>query len=774
MSNIYKVDLLLKALHSKRENVAVWGAYHLLALDDDALEKILPDFLRSEFIDIQEAGVARITAGDMDGFTSDILKLFRESEGPLKYSAASALGIAPNDLTKRLLRQWFEYIVQGSQSTRLDLDNAAYALLKADPDYFPKILEHLHTFQDEDIKSSILLYNLLSFSEEGENLNLIFDYYFLLRDLHSDVELTYRFLDYFEQIECINWLSDKISHGYSVQSIYEQCYSLLGETLKDEEKECLENLNRIFDKNRKISSLEPTEVDIFLNSVLTWVKSLAQRFPNDDKILYYQTLSESFCRNSSQFFRSIPKIIDFEYSVLLSLPLQILAEHNLDHWLSDPTSYLNNIANYYNSTLLTSSNREKILTLFFAEKATWSEEQVKIRTAESPLAKGDSKNEILWSFYRDQYLGFDVNWPIIFPNPSYSFKLPEGLSKIYLCNFDHYIKQKNQIAVDYALKLFQLYPVKSITETIIRNFDYLVQNHSELLFQTLELLPDPDYIALLSGKYRKDEVEIAQLISFMCEIFDASLPPQVLIDLSSGEEGENLNWKKRVRLNCNVCSHTFQYPVEVIFINEKAIQQKLPLTNEMIWVPQEFSCKNCSSRIEFQLTQYQLEELSQQSVVDQLLKNAPSYKYTQLRQKIVPIEFPQLNQVVYTPDQFNQLVKRKEEDPTVDPQQLVIMYTKQARILKSMMRWESCLEILKKADPPRALKAEWQFLKGLCCFKLSFWNEARDYFNWLIKNITEPEGVEGSYWEQARYFLSEMDSEKSRRLRFKIIEGKKC
>lgn len=774
MSDIYTIDLLIKALNSNRENVAIWAAYHLLSLDDDLLKNYLPGFLKSQFVDIQEAAVARISAGEMEDFTPEVLKLFRESEGQLKYSASNALGILPNDLTKRLLTQWFEQVVQGGQATRLELDNAVYSLLKSDISNFQKVLDCLAELQNESIKSSILLYNLLSFAEESKSLEVVFDYYFLLRDLHSDVDLTYRFLDYFDQIELINWMADNISYGYSIQSIYEQCYALLGENFPVEEKEQLENLNRIFLNSKEVAALEIFEVDLFFNSIFKWLEALSQRYAGDERIQYYLALSGSFCRNSGQFFKSIPKIIEFEYFVLLSLPLQILAENSLNKWLNSPTAHLEDIAKYYNSTLLTGENREKILSLFFSNKAAWSEEQVKIHHATSPIEKGNSKNEILWAFYRDQYLGYDVNWPVIFPNPSYSFKLSEGLAKIYLCNFDLYVSQRNNIAVDYALKLFQLSPEKPVTDVLVRHFDYLVQSHSELLFQTLELLPDPRYIELLCSKYRTDEVEIAQLISFMCEIFEIAVPKKVADDLALDRENQNLNWKKRVRLNCQVCNHTFQYPVEVVFVDEKSVQQKLQLTNDMIWVPQTFSCKNCSSKIEFKLTSYQLEELTQQSVVDQLLKNSPNHKYTKLRQKIVPIEFPQLDQVTYNPDQFNDLVIKKEKDTNIDRGYLTHLYIKQARILKSMMQWQLCLDVLKKSDPMENLRPEWFFLKGLCCFKLSLWKEARDHFSWLVKNISKPEGVEGSYWEQARYFLSEMDSEKSRRSRFTIIEGKKC
>lgn len=774
MSDIYKIDLLLQALQSKRENVAVWGAYHLLSLEDEALVEILPRFLDSHFIDIQEAAVARITAGELEGFSSEVLKLFRESEGQLKYSAACALGILPNDLTKRLLNQWFEHILKGGQSTRMDLDNATYALLKTDPNSFTKILEGLSSFKEEGDKSSILLYNLLAFAEKDEELDLIFDHYFTLRDLHSDVELTYRFLDYFEQSELVNWLSDNISSGYSIQSIYAQCCKLLGETLDQTEKDHLVSLSQIFEHQNDPDALDENEIYLFLENIEKWVERLAYRFPNDAKLNYYRSLTKGFFRNHDLFLKCIPKIINFETCVLLALPLQILTEHKLSYWLADPTSHLNSIANYYNSTLITSVNREKILKLFFSEKQSWTNEEVKIKKSTPQLPKGESKNQVLWSFYRDHYLGVDINWPVVFPNPSYSFRLPEGLARIYAVNFDYYIDQRNQIAIDYALKLFQLYPLKLVKELIVRNFDYLVQKHSELLFQTLELQPAQEYIPLLSAKYRKDEVEIAQLISFMCEIFGMELPTAVEADLLGREKGENLNWKKRIRLNCNVCDHTFQYPVDVIFIDEKKIQQKIPLSNEMIWVPQKFCCKNCSSKVEFKLTQYQLEELTQQSIVDQLLKNTPNYKNTQLRQKIVPIEFPHFNGMTYTPDQFNHLVKKMEQGDLIGSEELLVLYIKQARILKSMMHWQSCLDVLNKQEPDEKLKPEWFFFKGLCCFKLSLWKEARDYFGWLTKNISETEGVDGTYLEQARYFLSEMDSEKSRRSRFKIIEGKKC
>ena len=775
MERLFGHHSLKKALKSNYEIIAVWGAYQIMRMDNEQIRPYLSDFLDTQFTDIQDAGIAKIAEIGAIEYLPEILKIFRESDGQVKYSAALVLSRFPNDFSKSLIQRWFEQLAVSDQSTRIEYDVATYACLEIGcGQNFEKVFKTLQQSQHDAVKSSVLFLNLLAFCDGKSDFLAILDQYFVLRDLNSDAELTFRLVEHFGQMELKDWWSENLSRGYSISSIYEQCYILLGLSENITDRQYWIDLESAFGGYDRVHPGAPRDHQHFLLVLEKWIEYLLLDTEQPSKLRW---VIQSFSKNQHSFSKTIPKILEMESLFLLTVPLLIILEKSVSKWLLEPTKHVESIANYYHSTLLIKEYREEILSMFFPEAPAWQPEQVEIIHEHSPLAAGDTRNEILWSFLREELLGFDIPWPSIFPNPNYSAHLTEGLSQIYKANFVYYINKQDRVAIDYALQLFQAHPNEQIRELVKEHFRYLIQYHTETLYQTIEYLPDPAFINLLLEKYEPGEFEIARLVFIICEIFEKPIPKNILEDLKNLNlsELQRSGMKKPIRLNCLSCNNTFQYPVDVIYVDEGSILRMNRLSADSVWVPQSFSCKKCEAPVPFILDDSQLNEFSLQSRVDRILKITPQSDGKQFGQKIVLIDFPRFKAMTYSPDAFEKLIEKFETDIDSNVDTLQILWMKQARLYKAMQKWDFCLTVLEKITPATKNEEELNFLKGLTNYKLNNFVKSRIYFDWFIKKYADQNesAMQNQYVEQSKYFTKAMDSNSSRRSRLTVIKGKK-
>ena len=773
MESIFNLECLKKALLSKYEIIAVWGAYQILRLDNQVIRSCLGDFIYSPFIDIQDAGLSKIAEIRADEFIPEIIKIFRESEGQVKYSAALVLSKFPNDFSKSLIQRWYERLSNSDQSTQVEFDVSIYAYLKIDHQKnFQHVVKDLIQSQHDSIKSSVLFLNLMSFCESEAEFSTILDQYFILRDINSDAELTFQLVDHFGQMELKNWWGENLLRGYSISSIYEQCYILLGFTENLTDRQYWLELEEAFGESERTRPGIPKDHERFLSVLEKWVEHLLQNTHHQSKLRW---VVHAFNRNRDHFPKTIPKIIELETLFLLTVPLLINLEDAVSRWLRKPAAYVEKIAHYYHSSLLIKEYREEILEMFFPILPDWRPEQLKIKHDYSPLSQEETKNEILWMFLRGELLGYDIPWPSIFPNSDYSKHLGQGLSRVFFYNFDYYVRKEDRVAIDYGLKLFQMYPTKAVIQLIRENFGFLVQKHTETLYQTIEYNPDPVFIDLLLQKYEPGEFEVARLIFIICEIFEHPIPDTILKDLETlnPNDLQLSGIKKSVRLHCKICNNTFQYPVDTIYVDEGAILRMNRLSADSVWVPQTFKCKKCHSALPFILDESQLNEFSLQSRVDRILKTTPQIKGQQFGLKIVLIDFPRFEGVTYSPDYFNNLVHKFEQKDGVESETLQVLLMKQAKLYKTMHAWESCLKILLKIQETEENKEELTFLKGLAHYKLQHFIEARKHFDSVIKENQSHCSESSQKVDQSKYFIKVMDSDTSKRARFKLIKGRK-
>lgn len=777
--SMFDEKILIRALRSQNVNIAMWGAFRLVLDNPAKIEEYFPYFLDSPFEDIQETAISKIAELNSEKYIPNLIKIFREEEGRLKFAAALTLSQFPNDFSKTLIRNWFFQTIHNSTSTSLEFEAAIYSFLKINKQkHFDIVLDKLNFVQTDSLKSSLMISDLLQYCETEAEFEKILDNYFIIRDKHSDADLTQKLIDIFSKTELIEWLIQNVSKGYSINSIYQQCYSLMGFAPNQNDLTYWKCISDSFFIDDSLQRFSVKDADLLVSNLLKWLEQLTEiQFDQDPKQLHLRYILLGYLRNHAKIGLAIPRIQELDLFFLLSIPLIIVLNQCIDKWVKLPVENLEHIARYYHSSLLLTDHREKIIGLFFPNPPQWTADQVKISPDTSVPELSANRNDILWQFNRAELLGSDISWHSIFPNPNYSSNLVQGLFLIYYHNFDYYIQKQDVVAIDYALQMFNSYTdvdKDDVFQIINHHFDYLSQHHSELLYQIIESIPDTRYIALMLQKYKQEEYEIASRIAIICEIFDELVPEVLKKDLEVVSNSDNWRLNQRIRLSCHKCNNTYRYSVQEIFVDESAVLKSAQIDKSAIWIKDHYQCKNCDAPLPFILDNLQLEEISVQSRVERIIKTPVRSQNNRYRYKINLIDFPRYKGKMYNPDSFNLLVLNIEKGSAIKTDDLNNLYIKQVLLYRNMQDWEQCKQVLDKLKPPLDFRAEWLFLQGLSCFKLKNLAESRIHFSTILKEFegSEDDQTEASFLEQARYFCKILDSEKSKRKRFKVIGGR--
>ena len=776
MKEIYSQELLIKTLHSKQEMVALWGAYQFLVLYPDQFSEVAEHFFNSEYTEIQEAGIAKINAEEARKYSAELAHFFRSGNSLLKGAAAICMAKFPNDISTTMLHKWFEDLKENRSYTHSDFEAASYALLLENPERnLPYLLSYLNTTQEDLIKSSILFKLLLQFCDSEVFITELVDQYFILRELYSDADLTYHMLFTLDQMESVEWLNQQLSLGFKVSSIYEESLALLEIQITQREKDILEELESSFPYDLDVSKAgQPSEFITQIQELTESVFFTPRKGMLGEKLLGYLT---GFYKNQTYFNKTIPKIFDLEKSFILSIPLLIAIENQLENWLDAPEKYTHQLAQYYHSYLLRNQYREKILKLFFPAPIVWPKEKTLIHSKSVPVKESTSIHEILWLLYRGELLGVDLNWPSLFPNPDISIHLTECLIQIYRNNFAYFVKKNDKIAVDYALQLFQLMPGEQNIQLIVEHFESLYQYHTAILYQTIEYQPHPDFLPLLTRHYHKEEYETAELILFISEIFQQDLPAEIQADMAKYRDLDHTGkgFKNRIRLQCESCQSVWQYPVNVIYVDEEVLNQSNKLKPDSIWVEETFNCRRCKAPLSPVLDEKQLDEIAKQSRMNLLLKLAPEPSKKRLGQGIIIFPFPQYRGKTYNPHNFIKLISELEKTGDTTKQELEEALFKLASLYEVFEAWSDVKSTLLKIDPEEQNMAGLKSRLGVAEYKLSNLPEARTHFSKLVtmEEQGQLQNHDKLYLDLANFYLGIINSKDTLRSQLKVIKGKR-
>ncbi len=765
----YDLDFLLQALSSAHERVASWGAYQLVL--KGGLDSEIKFFLESPFSAIQEAGMAYMAETGNETFLSEAIGIFRESEGQLKYSAAFCLACFPNDFSKNLLFKWFDQVTQSEHSTRLELEAATYSLLQVDPQAgFDKVFARLRDSGKNIIQASILWQHLLPCIKTQPELDGCMEQYFFLRETYSDTDLTYHLVEQFSHLEVLSWVEKSLDAGYSLKSIYEQCYRLLRKEITPEQRELWQQMQTQALGAKPLGT--PVDAVRLLDLLEKWSMRLVKGEQGHTALIRHLWLMQAFQRHGTSFHSTIPKIMQTELLLLLSLPLVMLLESRFRQWLERPQDAFSTIANYYHSPLLSAEHCQRLLQLFFPHPPPATPEQYRIKKPLDDFRPNMSRPEILWALFRGDLGGYDVDWPKHFPNPYAQANLPPLLLEFYLANFEHYLAKRDLVAVDYALQLFQRFSDPRIRELCHRHFDDLINHHGEMFSQLLETHPDVDLIPRMRERFLEGEQDLAPLIEFTCRLFKRPLPPEVAKHLEQVPRPSD-GPKKSLRLFCPNCKKTFPYHAEEIVLDMGALQRGNLLTNQSLWVEKQFHCKKCSQLLPLELDDLQLAELAQQSRIESMLNLKLGSHAQPLGHRLVLLDFPRLQGIAYNPRDFAALVAQAEAQ-SQDRESLSRLQMQLAKLYYGMGRWTKLIQLLRDFEPFPTQAADMNFYLGQAYLKIGRFAEARPCFEFLVKTYENlGDSHEFPYLEKARYWLKTLDTYSVKRARFQVIEGRK-
>ncbi|MDT8445877.1 MAG: hypothetical protein RRB13_03130 [bacterium] len=767
----YPKDFLYRCLSSDYAPLAHWGALQLLRGEEreDCLEALLSSPLPL----IQEAALVELAERakeptEVQQLVPLAVKLFREAEGQLKYQAAYCLSRFPGDFTENLLSRWAHQALVGGRATRLELEMALFSWLQVDPEAVDELLARLDDFVRDPVISVTLFCQLLPHCTNRRRFDVLMDYYFQLRDHHGDLEPLQLLRREVGSVELCRWVGDSLVRAFGPRAIYSQACGLLCRGPQASLEPFWNEVEAAGLSLDRIDAAPPQAPERMIKGLQGWLERLLDGMPEehpDQKALW---LVSAFERHLTHFQATTPRSLHLELELLLALPLSLQTERTLERWLENPENHLEEIAAYYHSALLTGKARQVLLQRFFPSPPDWDEEQLKIEHKTSPFGVTNRTSELLWSFFRGELLGYPVPYPSIFPNPVVDSALADGLIQLYLVNFEDFLARADRTSVDYALQLFQLRPTDQAKVLINRNFEVLHRYHADFLYRTLELMPDAALIPKLEAIYQPGEFDLARLLAFLCFAFEKPLMEAAQADLKRVMSAGQPGMKKPVRLFCHACGNSYQYFADVIYVDEGAIQTAGRLDDHSVWTPNPFRCKGCGAEVPFRLDEHQLEELTLQSKVDRLLRLNASQPG--LGQRILLVDFPQYMGKSFDPAGFNQLVKEMEANQATDPAELRLLWLKLARLDKSLSRHHEGLRVLSKLDPPLPKEeAEWNFLSGICHYRLGDYAKARPHFDWVVHFYGDSQANQ-PFQEEAKSFLKSMSED---RRRFLVIEGRK-
>ena len=770
MQKRFDHSFLTNALHSEQERVALWGTLQLML--QELTSEDVRSLLQSPFPLIQEVGLAQMVDLGLGELLSDVVGIFKESEAQVKYAAALCLSEFPNDFSKNLLHRWFDLVSADSHATRLELESATHALLKIDPQGgFEKVLSSLGESLENIIQSSVFFQYLLPAAKTQEDLNRLLHIYFDLRERYSDTDATNQLLLEFSSIEIANWLESSVKSSYSLKSIYEQCYRLLGKEIDSNLQAIWKSLGETAVEYEQAIRLSPKNVKLFLKQLEGWVNRLIKEEENP-KLIKKLWLIQAFQAHHEEFLDSIPKIIELEVNLLLTIPLSMALESSFTKWIQKPQKFSSTIANYYHSPLLTEDYCVELLRLFFPKLPEYTQADLIISKPIKDFRAEMSRPEVLWAVFKGDLFGYEVDWPSMFPNPYAFDNLPTLLLEIYLENFDYYITNSDPVTIDYALQVFQNFQDDRINNIATKHFDFLIGHHTQMFCQLLEYHPDLSHLPALLERFFEGEQSLATVISFISTLFRQESPIEVTEALEKGDMNDNP--KRSLRLHCPACKRSFPYHVEAIFLDMGCLQRGATLKSDSLWVEEKFYCKKCDNQLPLKVDALQLLELAQQARVESLLNLKQNSHPSPLGHRIVLIDFPRFEGRFYNPSDFKDLVIEKAQNLNSPPPEMIHLWMKLAKLYHVMGYLEQMVYALDQFTPSHSQTVEWNYLLGYGRLKLGDVAAARPNFELLTKdfhNMTV-DTPEYQYIEKARYWLKNLDSYSLKRARFQI-HGKK-
>lgn len=738
---------LIQHLDTGSPHVQMWAAYHLTERWYDHAPKFIDKLLNSTIPEIKQSGIFLVGTQKLSKFAFPVFRIFNSEEGFLKKAAVIALAQLEYLELEQSLWKWIDELLISNEVNLPALQSATQSLLLFNKEnIWWNLNKKCHLYYNQHVKSIALFEALCDYVETPEQLSEVVHHYSIYRNNFNDPQFLNFFLNIFGNREIIEFIQLRLTYGYSMRLIYQECLNILGWIPSQQFAQTLEKIETYCHE----AAIEK------LPEVL--IEAIRINFPDRDKFLE-ECFLEQFQEITSNWGSTIIKIQDQEYFFLLSLPLIRFLKEAEQSCIESPETKTTQIARIFHSPFFRLSFMTQVINLLAEKTESYPSQALPLDYI------NDSPKDALWKLVTSFKGMIDYPFSRILPQP-WNYNIPflvPKLTGIYKEKFNNIISISHHDEINYALELFKRLPDEEIITLFLRHFTVLINQHYHLFFEFIEHIPDKRFIEKLCQHYREDETDIRQLIEFLCEIHNIGVP------LTSLEHSNLLSDQALVRILCPECHNSYHYKISILYFDQEMLEQRRIFTNKDIWTTDEFICKNCHANLPFKLDKQFLTNLYTEMLTAHLLKLSKEEEKALAIYK--PLKFPYYFEKKTPPGIFIKKVKADLKAKRYSAQEEGKLLLELGKLFLAIEKLSEAQEAFRKSLELMGNHPLVLFNLGLIAFRQKNLHDARLHFSRFkaLYNNKDFESDEENIYELALNYLEILAHREFKRSTFRII-----
>jgi hypothetical protein len=749
---------LLERLSDRNDQVKMWAAYQLVDRWEREAEQFLEHMWNASLPEIRESAIHLIAKYRFHQYAFPLLRIFNSGEGGLRAAAGLALGHLAYQPAGRPLEQWVRREFNSPEANLPELEAGVESLLLLDNrSYWGEYHALLHECLQNHSLFSILFKTLALHAETPEQVERIARTYKTAREVFHDFYLCHSMVEMVGRPNLSRFLQSRLNGRYSLPAAYQEALQVLGVDVSDPElRNLLDGLARCTRSQHGLEQFLPIAGEL--------IDRLAPDAPN-------APLVKAFLKGCAGWVKcwdeAVLKVREVEYHLLLSLPLVAVIGQAEQECLADPAGEAMRIIRIYQSPLLSHPFMVRVLDLLSSREG----EPVVAELRGGPLSGWlrDEEKDALWKLMTRQLEGVDYPFEQILPEP-WQYRNPvilEHLVEVLRERFPQYLASGRGQAVDYCLEVFRRDGCQDLLHLLLDRFDTLINRHYHGFLEVMTHLPDERFLPLLLRHHREGEFEIERLIRFICDVHHKPLP-QVL--QRAPEKQPQGKLPATVRLMCLSCSLAYQYPLDVLYVDEERIEQRQIPTPQDLWTPHPPACKNCGAEVPLEPEPAFLGDLFTELLAARILhgnhQEQPGLSHIRL------IPFPVLHGKTCPPAAFLQKVE-EVLSTSRDPEEATPYLLERGKFYLEIGDLESARQsfLNAQAGPVKSVLA--LYYLGIIAFQEKNPYDARVYFSRLVSSASREEFASelDNPVDMAQHYLKLLEKRDFKRSHFRIISS---
>ncbi|MDH4225024.1 MAG: hypothetical protein OEW12_05215 [Deltaproteobacteria bacterium] len=758
-ADLLGLPFLMDSLKNPSDQVKMWAAYQLVDRWQERAEEFLDLMWESDLKEIREPAINLVGKLRLERFGFPLLRQFTSGEESLKGAAGVALGHLKYKTAEKSLVTWLDEVLTNEDSPLADKEAAAESLLVFDNHaYWGRVMTHTMAHLQNHTMFAPLFRLLCRHAETPQQAGEIARMYKTPREVFHDVHLTQPLIDMVGMAHLGRYLQTRLTNSQTLAQAYREALTLL-------EVDCSGPMAR-----ELLAALDECDssaggVARLMEILPRWIEFLAPGHPDSEKILSFLLHSRDWV---NAWDEAILKVRDLEFHFLATLPLAAGLKRVEAECTQDPQTQALQIANLYQSSLLSPGFMRQVLALLAHNG------QARGRLEPLPIHHGwlwDDEKEALWKLFTHQLDGSDYPFEKVLPQP-WVYRIPElnrDLAAAMEKRLPFYLSSSRTEAVDYAMEVLQRAGSVGVVGLLTSRFDLLLNQHYHGFLDFMTHVPDVRFLPMLQGYYKPGEYDLARLIYFISDVH--GLPRPELED-PLPEKGPGSAYPT-ARLACPDCGSAYQYTLEPLYVDAECLEQRLVPAPQHLWLHDPLRCKNCEGELPLFPDNQFLQDLYTELLALRTLNL--TRKESAPLGGIHIIHFPQLDGRTLNPALFLQKVReeldqaRSSTPPRLDREaecrfELGRFHLETGRMDEAKLVFEEILTSGVKY--PAAL-----YYLGVIAFQERNLYQARVYFSRLIQTASREDfGKElDNPVDMAQHYLKLLDKREFKRSYFHIV-----